>query len=335
MGLIFLLLTILFFGIGLWLWQLPKYKKADFTINSSIAPLQYVEIRATLPKPNLIKRSFKTVKEWLEKSKEWLEESKELLLVQIFAIGIVALCVYLFISGQIFLAILAILFLLVAIILYRRQIERLLVGILSGILGDRGHRYFLSPPRDFLLPDDIFRGVEYKGEAILPRKVYVGDSQDISIELIPSVYWSLTHEDTFRLQDKESGKVITLQIRQDVTAEQFLEIELQAGGFTVDGDKKQKYLLNFLNSHKLLYRWNCYCPNSGSHWITLTFKVICSSDIVKLGEIKHCIKVVKLDHLTQRQVWMFATLAGVAGFITSVTTIVSRFPGLSHILGIH
>jgi hypothetical protein len=150
--------------------------------------------------------------------------------------------------------------------------------------------------------------IKYAGEAVLPRKVYAGDSHSISINLNPAFWIPPTGTEPLRIQDTRSGKSIVVQILRDGSLEQFLEIELLAAGLTVDGGKKQRQPLT---SQPLPYCWNCYFPNSGNHRLSLILRLVSSSGTIELGVIPHSIKVVKLDHLTQRQVWIMASLAGI------------------------
>nr|QNO50568.1 hypothetical protein HGEBJNHG_00043 [Methanosarcinales archaeon ANME-2c ERB4] len=150
--------------------------------------------------------------------------------------------------------------------------------------------------------------IKYAGEAVLPKKVYAGDSHSISINLNPAFWIPPTGTEPLRIQDTRSGKSIVVQILRDSSLEQFLEIELLAAGLTVDGEKKQRQPLT---SQPLPYCWNCHFPNSGDHRLSLILRLVSSSGTIELGVIPHSIKVVKLDHLTQRQVWIMASLAGI------------------------
>src|SRR5207247_10480484 len=120
--------------------------------------------------------------------------------------------------------------------------------------------------------------------------------------------------EAFSIQGMERGKSITLQIYQHAAQEKFLEIELQAAAFSVDGGRTQQQLLNWMNAENLSYRWNCHFQNSGKHTIALIFRVNCSSEKYELGVMHHTIKVVQLDHLTHRQVQIITSITYIAGF---------------------
>jgi hypothetical protein len=188
--------------------------------------------------------------------------------------------------------------------------------------------------RPLSIDRDEYR-VDYDGEVRLPKKVYLGDSQNISIELT-RVHMILSDiEEIFSIHGKGNSKFITLQLWQNDALEKFLEVELQAAAFTVDGERKQRHLLNRMNTYKLSYWWNCYYPNSGHHAINLVFRLICSTDTIELGAIQHTIKVVQLDHLTQRQIRIIASIAAIAGFIGTIIGIIINIPTLLQIFHFH
>lgn len=172
---------------------------------------------------------------------------------------------------------------------------------------------------------------DYKGEARMPKKVYVGDSENILLDLQLVGEGQSLIEEVFTIGDNKSGKLVSLSLRKSSSIEQFLEVELQAAAITVDPDKRQS---QSLTSHrKLSYMWNCYFPNSGKHAIALAFRVVRSSEHLELGVIQHTIKVVQLANLTQRQVRIIASLAAIAGFIATLVGIIINFPTLLHLFG--
>jgi len=52
---------------------------------------------------------------------------------------------------------------------------------------------------------------------------------------------------------------------------------------------------------------------------------------MEIGAIQHSIKVVQVDHLTQRQIRIIASISAVVGFIATVIGIILAVPGLIHI----
>lgn len=148
----------------------------------------------------------------------------------------------------------------------------------------------------------------FEGEATLPRQVYVGDSHPISVVLRPTSRISTTRREQPHVRDTRHGKLIVMDIDWDAGLEQFLEIELLAAGLEIAGEEKQRQPLN---SPRLTYWWNCYFPNSGWHWLSLVLRLVSQSETMELGVVPHNINVAKLDGLTQRQVWLMASLAGI------------------------
>jgi hypothetical protein len=160
---------------------------------------------------------------------------------------------------------------------------------------------------------------EYSGVARLPKKVYEGDSRNITLILNRQSLRANLHYETLVTEDVASGKQVTLDIPEQNNSERFLEVELQAAAFTVDGDRKQKQPLQ---RERLEYRWNCHFQTTGYHEISLVPKVIDPSGERNFGAIEQTIMVVKLDHLTQRHVRIATIVVGVASFLSAVLGIV-------------
>ena len=154
------------------------------------------------------------------------------------------------------------------------------------------------------------RIIRYNGWAHIPLKVYEGDSYNITIDLRPSVRRTSESVSSIRFQRmKDRDDVsLNLNILRHSGQQEFLELEILAAGFTVGGDKKQKQILT---ADSLRYQWNCFFENSGCHTFAVAFRVISGSDILEIGRVEQSIRVVKIDHLTQRQVWVLATVAGI------------------------
>lgn len=151
---------------------------------------------------------------------------------------------------------------------------------------------------------------DYSGEAILPKKVYVGDSLTISIDLQRIL---VPMGRSFKVEDTKTGKSITFQIFEDANLDTFLEIQLLAAGVSVAGGERQ---CQSLFPGPLRYRWNCHFPNSGNQILTFILRVVHGSDSVEIGVIHHSMKVVKLYNLTKRCVdilrWSGSTVVAIA-----------------------
>jgi hypothetical protein len=81
-----------------------------------------------------------------------------------------------------------------------------------------------------------------------------------------------------------------------------LEVQLLAAALVIGGDEKQQQLLS---SDLLVYRWNCYPPNSGRQLVTLTIRLVEESSYTELKAIQNPVRVVRGPRL--------ATLPGVSG----------------------
>lgn len=148
--------------------------------------------------------------------------------------------------------------------------------------------------------------LEYNGDTMLPKKIFVGDSYSLSLKLnrissLPKV----DAVEVFQTEESRTEKKVHVHFQLNDNGKQFLEIELQAAGLEVDGDKKQKQKLT---SENITYHWNCAFMNSGNHVITLIFRLVDENSSFELGAINHGIKVAKLDGMTQRHVWILASL---------------------------
>ena len=151
-------------------------------------------------------------------------------------------------------------------------------------------------------------GCRYDGNGRFPKKVYEGDSRNVTISLRPSFYLPKRDGEPLIVHDTREGKSITLQFLRGTGDKEYLEIELLTAGFSTEGEKKQRRLLN---SNALEYQWNCYFPNSGNHALGLAIRLISPPNELQIGFIEHSVRVAKLDHLTKRQVWILASLTGI------------------------
>lgn len=177
--------------------------------------------------------------------------------------------------------------------------------------------------KEYHWPEPRFK---YQGSGHFPRKVYEGDSKSITVELRPHLtVCDETDREPVHIQKTKDGLSITLQIALPATDDhsvgESLEFELIAAGFSVAGDKKQRQALT---SNRLHYQWNCYFPNSGNHTFALVARVVCCQDTSEIGRIEHTIKVAKLDHMTQRQVWVWAAFAGAVSGILGIIEILRK-----------
>jgi hypothetical protein len=154
----------------------------------------------------------------------------------------------------------------------------------------------------------------FVGSLRLPKVVYVGDSYNIAIHF-DLAYWNDPNlNESIQMHDSAHGKLVVVNLLLDKAIEKYFEVELLAAGIIVDGDKRQRQDLSL---GELVFRWNCHFQNSGSYLLILVLRLVTATQTVELGVIEHRLKVVKVDHLTQRQVWVLASVAWVlSGIIT-------------------
>jgi hypothetical protein len=153
--------------------------------------------------------------------------------------------------------------------------------------------------------------VEYVGEARLPKQAYKDNSLIISINL-HQVFPTTPKHESVNVLEKDGSRLISVHVPLQKDVEQFLEIEIISAGITTDGEKRQR---QSLDKDLLSYHWSCGFPISGDHRIGLILRLV-GSDTVEIGVIEHQVRVVRLDHLTQRGVWLLASaFAFVSGIL--------------------
>ena len=340
MNFLLILATFLLIGIAGWLWHLSNAQKTYMSLEASLAPVQNVTSTPLL-KPSAFNIWYKKAVAFLmhklymfqKALKKWYKKVIALI-TNIFPL-VVMLGLILGLAGSIYLISLIIkksvwtssiilgivilalvLALSEALVIKYRHMKKIEIAEIKGsgiVIGDICGISGQNSIGSFIQKITIYRKIiEYAGEAILPKKVYVNDSHNISINLKPisETFPTLHSEKPLSIQDIKSGKSIILQIQRDSTLEQFLEIQLLAAGLIVDGDKIQRQSLTLPT---LSYYWNCYSPNSGDHVINLIIRVVSQPYTIELGTIQHSIKVAQLDHLTQRQVQWTGIITGGLG----------------------
>jgi hypothetical protein len=319
MAYILLALSILFFVISFWLWRLSKVQTIDLVTRHPLRSKNEQEDRIYFTP--LAKSKFKKVTQtlriiiWVTIS--LIRKILPWLLLEGCIVGLVFLLGYFFRLDS-----------------YWTTIIATTLNIVVFLLLSTQHLVLSRHSASILIPWDEHT-INYEGEVKLPKKVYVGDSQNISIDLQRVSKLLSVVEEAFSVHDKEGGKSIILRINQASDVEKFLEVELQAAALTIDGEKKQRHILKRPNLYKLVYLWNCYFPNSGNHAIILAFRAICASDVIELGVIQHTIKVVQLAHLTQRQVHILASISAIVAFIATIIGIILSIPSLLHVFNSH
>ena len=346
MNFLLILATFLLISIAGWLWHLSNAQKTYMSLEASLAPVQNVTSMPLL-KPSAFNIWYKmalaflmhklylfqkTLKKWYQKVIALITNIFPLVVMlglifglagSIYLISLIikkSIWISSIILGIVILAL--VLALSVALVKKRWYTKKIEIHEITQKISEKERKIVIhdifkigeqTSARDITQEVTIYRKIiEYTGEAILPKKVYLNDSHNISINLKPisETFPTLHSEKPLSIQDIKSGKSIILQIQRDSTLEQFLEIQLLAAGLIVDGDKIQRQSLTLPT---LSYNWNCYSPNSGDHVINLIIRVVSQPYTIELGTIQHSIKVAQLDHLTQRQVQWTGIITGGLG----------------------
>ena len=143
------------------------------------------------------------------------------------------------------------------------------------------------------------------GLAVLPKRVYEGDSQFIEVNL--NIERHSHNERTSEILVSSTIKGSAFQFTIASTKyTQSLEVSLvSSGGIAITPQDRESLPLE---PGLITYRWSCDFPRSGRHQCDLVF--IVRSQLTESGtmdkqtlHLRHSVLVAKLDHLTSRQVW--------------------------------
>jgi len=185
----------------------------------------------------------------------------------------------------------------------------------------------------------IYLTYTYEGDARLPKRVYVGDSDNISVNLM-RIISSLPPYGYLMSQKDEPTLKLLCQIENDRSFEIELQLE-KPETFTVVGEKKISHPLRFEKTTNLPFRWNCCFPKSGNQKVSLNFNLVNPIETLKssakslfrtdnqkvslnfnlvtpietkeLGTISQTIRVGQLANLTLRQVQIIRSVVLVCG----------------------
>ena len=168
---------------------------------------------------------------------------------------------------------------------------------------------------------------KYVGEVRLPSKAYQSASVPIAIILERTPLVSLEKDTLFTVEDSGNGKTVTIQVPKLEDVEQFLEIEMLAAGVDVAGEIRQR---KNISSSKLIYRWNCLFQKTGKQTMEFVIRLVniqnSTNDVtleeIELGLIRQTTRVVKLDGLTQTQIWIAASAAAAVSTIAAIASII-------------
>lgn len=182
--------------------------------------------------------------------------------------------------------------------------------------------YFVS---DHVEPESLvpqkWKGPHLRLEGMLrlPKQVYEGDSFIISMTLDPVAHTNKkSDEPSIIIRTREDGVMSVAATWPSDIKSGILHVKLVCAGIEIVPARPEEQRLNL---ERLVYRWSCACPNSGEHELSLEFSFNESFAFLS-KQFDHRVRVVRVDHLTKRQVWVLAALGGVVSFLLSVATII-------------
>ncbi len=166
---------------------------------------------------------------------------------------------------------------------------------------------FTYPTQEFFLT----------GSLHLPKRAYVGDTCIITLDLFPEFINGDTPKPKIEIKNDDDGNIsIVLGWEK---SHRWLHIQLIGVGITIkplDSEAQDIY------QKVCSYSWGCLFERSGFHTIALRCALTSSYDGGSFGQsktgINHTVKVVQFDHMTSRQIKIFA---GVFGIISTILTI--------------
>lgn len=180
------------------------------------------------------------------------------------------------------------------------------------------------------LPGTPFeKEVVFTGKIKLPSKVYEDDTYIVKINMTPNLQMERRRRTFFRFNYEPKSGAISLKVNAEGMRQSMkLEISLVGVGCEVKALQPE---VQELRSECLTYSWGCSFPSSGHKMLIVKLQAYLKSG-EKLSDssfqIDHRVKVVRVDHLTKRQVWLLAWLTGGASFIMATVTSLDKIVGV-------
>lgn len=210
---------------------------------------------------------------------------------------------------------------------YYRHLRRSRRLFITRFMRSHGEHMLLASPA---LSCGVYFGAgpvmrhEYRLTGKLPKRVHFGDSRALSFQMASreaSLLAQVYSSDALRSGDVSKDIAVTLETTQGQQA--FVEMEILPSGVQVAGSTVQRAELT---GEPLNFIWNCFFNNSGSHIISFVIRMVQESKSTPVGQIDHSVRVVRVDHLTQRQVWLLGAL------FTFITGVIAAI-GIIHSIG--
>ncbi len=162
---------------------------------------------------------------------------------------------------------------------------------------------------------------EFTGDCMIPKRVYQGDSRNIIVNIrkrYKETDWKIYSSIDDQIGFMKDDKGFTIFIPTFFDKDYLLEFELISAGIIIQGEARQN---QSLANDVLSFQWNCYFPNSGQHEFLIMLRLNSIANNLEIGSMANTIKVVKIFDLTQRQVWVIASIAAALSGIFSILEI--------------
>ena len=168
---------------------------------------------------------------------------------------------------------------------------------------------------------DEGRVLKFEGSVCIPRRVYEGDSHVFSLELVPHVSYHFDKNPTVELDNDKDKLSLTISWHKECS----LKVSLVSPAMAVKNIEKEQQSLGIKS---LSFGWHCYFPNSGDHIVVIAVDLYGKpgeESFHQKHRVERRIKVVRIDHLTKRQVWVLASIGSLAALALTAAKLVMIF----------
>ena len=199
---------------------------------------------------------------------------------------------------------------LLAVVLFLFLVVSSLVPATADVLG------FLSHHRHRLRKGEARKMAAVFG---IPTRLYEDGSCVVVCSLVG---WEIVDGKSGRLMvtDKEGNQYVLIDSVM-ISEPEWLEVELLAPGFEVDGERRQR---QEVSANIMYYRWGIRPKRAGIYQLCFSFRVGDEGGrVVDLGDVRYTVKVVKWDGLTLRHLYWFTGLSALVSLISLALGIVS------------
>ena len=165
------------------------------------------------------------------------------------------------------------------------------------------------------------RVLKFEGSVCIPRRVYEGDSHVFSLEFVPHVSYHFDKNPTVELDNDKDKLSLTISWHKECS----LKVSLVSPAMVVKNIEKEQQSLGIKS---LSFGWHCYFPNSGDHIVVIAVDLYGKpgeESFHKKHRVERRIKVVRIDHLTKRQVWVLASIGSLAALALTAAKLVMIF----------